>query len=114
MYYGRDGQARCRIQENISLKLAPEQAGKELENVRVFIDPAQIDIADACYSDASIPNTVKGRVVQLMEENGHIRAVVDAGILITLMLERSRYQHTRPFVGDVLLLIIPPESIRTL
>ncbi|MGD9300834.1 MAG: ABC transporter ATP-binding protein [Desulfobacterales bacterium] len=114
MYYGRDGQARCRIQENISLKLAPEQAGKELENVRVFIDPAQIDIADACYSDASIPNTVKGRVVQLMEENGHIRAVVDAGILITLMLERSRYEHTRPFVGDVLLLIIPPESIRTL
>jgi hypothetical protein len=49
-----------------------------------------------------------------MEENGHIRMVVDAGILVTLVMDPSRYRERRPLVGDILSLIFPPESIQIL
>jgi ABC-type molybdate transport system ATPase subunit len=84
------------------------------ENIRVFIDPAQIDIAVDDNSGESIPNTFQGRVVQLMAENEHIRVVIDAGILITLLLGKSRYRQTHPLVGDVLSLTIPSDTIKFL
>jgi len=115
IYHDPAGQAYCRIQENINLALAPGQVKKDLEKVRVFIEPAKIEIAEAGQKlDESSLNSAQGRVVQLMEENGHIRAVVDAGILITLMLDRSRYQQIRPLVGDMLSLIIAPDAVQVL
>ena len=110
----RDGQIHCRIHENISLALGPEQVKKEIGNVRLYIDPARIGIANGVDRVADGSNIAIGRVVQQMEENGHIRVVVDAGILVTLMMDRSRYRETGPLVGDMLSLIIPPESIQIL
>jgi len=114
LFCDRDGQVSCRIQENIILALAPDLMGPDPETVRVFIDPAKIDLAPPDSSDSTRSNTAKGKVIQLSAENDHIRVVVDAGILITLIMDRLRYRQMRPHVGEVFRLIIPPESVQIL
>ena len=114
LHKDRNGQPHCRIHDNISLALDPEQAVKEINQVRLFIDPAKIAIADNDDSVSNPLDTARGRLVQLMAENNHIRMVVDAGILFTLLMDRSRYRVKQPLVGDMLTLVFPPEAIQVL
>jgi len=59
-------------------------------------------------------NAQKGRVLQVMEENAHIRVVVDIGIWITLYMSKQRYDEIQPMVGKQVRLTIPPEAIEIL
>lgn len=114
LHKDRNGQLHCRIHDNVSLALDPDQTIKETGQVRLFIDPAKIVIANDDELVSNPLNTVRGRLVQMMAENNHIRMVVDAGILVTLLMDQSRYRIKQPLVGDVLTLIFPPEAIQVL
>jgi len=53
-------------------------------------------------------------VRQVGDAKDKIRAVVDAGLPIVLMLSRKTYRDQAPMVGDRVGLAFPPESIRVL
>ena len=104
------GQTECVIQDKIHL---PVRQSKDLENrevVSVFIDPEKI-APQRSPEDPGAANEIKGRVVQVIEENGKVRIVVDAGAWIALLISKKSYQQNRLMVGETIGLSIPPEAI---
>ena len=56
-------------------------------------------------------NRLQGKVIQITAENGLIRIVIDAGILIAVLMRRQEYNQIRPVVGESVPLTIPPEAV---
>jgi tungstate transport system ATP-binding protein len=104
--------ALCIIHDKIRLPIDRDQIQETNQTVRVLIDPQRIDLvgSDDNYSNS---NRTHGRVVQIIEENGKIRIVVDAGVWIALLISKVRYNEIRPSVGDHVGLDIPPDAVRT-
>jgi ABC-type molybdate transport system ATPase subunit len=61
--------------------------------------------------DPAVANELQGRVVQIIEENGKVRMVVDAGVWVALLISKKRYQKIVFMVGETIVLSIPPEAI---
>ena len=101
----------CVIHERIRLPIDRDQIRGKNQTVRVLIDPQKIDLVRP-GEDNSDSNCTYGRVVQIMEENGNIRIVVDAGVWIALLVPKVRYDEIRPSVGDHVELHIPPQAIQ--
>jgi hypothetical protein len=78
--------------------------------VSVFIDPEKI-VPQRSPGDPGAADEIKGRVVQMIEENGKVRIVVDAGAWIALLISKKSYQQNRLMVGETIGLTIPPEAI---
>ena len=104
-------QLMCILHDKIRLPIQRDQIKTKDRTVRVLIDPQKIDIVT--YTENNSENSrVHGRVVQIMEENGNIRLVVDAGVWIALLMSGERYNESRPSVGDQVSIYIPPEAVR--
>jgi tungstate transport system ATP-binding protein len=104
------GQPRCAIQDKMHLSIGVDQALKNRKAVSVFIDPAKIVVRTSSEDPAAV-NEMQGRVIQIIEENGKVRIVVDAGIWIALLISKKRYQKIGIMVGETIGLSIPPEAI---
>ena len=104
------GQPVCVIHDRLHLPLDRDQL-TENNTVRVLIDPEKIDLAGSSENSAH-SNGNHGSVVQIMQENGKIRLVVDAGVWIALLMPKARYDEARPRVGDRVGLEIPPQAVR--
>ena len=105
------GQRQCVIHDDILLAIDGEPVENKTGVVSVFIDPDKIDLIPR-EKTSSIRETLRGRVVQMIEENGKIRVVVDAGIWIALLMPKARYDEIRPLVGDRIGINIPPDAVQ--
>ena len=103
-------QFQCVIHDKIHLPITRAQIKNEKEAVSVFIDPEKIELI-LLAEDQSNRNALHGRVMQMIEENGKIRVVVDAGVWIALLISKKRYDETRPLIGDHIDIRIPAEAI---
>ena len=104
------GQTECVIQDKILLPVGQSKVLENRDAVSVFIDPEKI----ASQRSPEVPgaeNTIKGRVVQMTEENGKVRIIVDAGAWIALLISRRHYQEMGFLVGENIELTIPTEAI---
>jgi len=110
---GRDagGQQLCVIHDKLRLPLGGHQVPAKKDSVRVFIDPEKIDLTGDGPIDAVRPGT-HGRIVQIMQESGRVRLLVDVGVWIAVSMTPKRYAEIRPLVGDPAGLIIPPEAVQ--
>jgi len=104
------GQPQCAIQDKIHLSLSGDQIKDNRKAVSVFIDPEMIRPVKL-PGDQATQNELRGRVVQMIEENGNVRVVVDAGIWVALLISKKRYQEIRFMVGETIDLYIPPEAV---
>ncbi len=104
------GQLQCVIQDKIHLSLTGDQIKDNRKAVSVFIDPEMIRPVKL-PGDKGTENELRGRVVQMIEENGNVRVVVDAGIWVALLISKKRYQEIRFMVGETINLYIPPEAV---
>jgi len=104
------GQPQCTIQDKIHLSLSGDQIKDKRKAVSVFIDPEMIRSVKL-PGDQATQNELRGRVVQMIEENGNVRVVVDAGIWVALLISKKRYQEIRFMVGETIDLYIPPEAV---
>jgi tungstate transport system ATP-binding protein len=107
------GQPQCVIQDKMHLSIREDQVIENREAFSVFIDPEKIEPLKPS-EDPSTPDELQGRVVQMTEENGKVRIVVDAGVWIALLISRKRYQKIGLMVGETIVLSIPPEAIHLL
>jgi len=106
----RSGQPQCVIQDKMHLSIGADQVIKNRQAVSVFIDPEKIDVRKPS-EDPAAPNELRGRVVQIIEENGKVRIVVDAGVWVALLISKKHYQQIGFMVGATIGLSIPPEAI---
>ncbi len=105
------GQPLCVIHDRLHLPLDHDQLPAKNNSVRVLIDPEKIELVRAENNVAS-SNGIQGSVVQIIQENGKIRIVVDAGVWIALLMPKTRYDEARPQVGDIVGLDISPEAVQ--
>ncbi|MFH1487371.1 MAG: ATP-binding cassette domain-containing protein [Pseudomonadota bacterium] len=102
-----EGVKSCLIQDRIRLVLETEKQGP----VRLSIDPFRLRIfkKEACLSGE---NLLKGKLTQLTAENAHIRAVVDIGIPLNILLPGEEVRDKGLFVGEEVTVFCPREAIQ--
>ena len=106
----KDEQVRCRITESAWFFLRSPESKYPTGKSRVFIDPEKIEL----YIGEKIPGAIhclQGTVVQLMEESDRIRAVVNVGVLLTVLLQREKYDSLRPGIGDTVAVSIAYDAV---
>jgi tungstate transport system ATP-binding protein len=104
-------QYRCQIGDTFSLAITQRPSELRDQKVRIFIDPEMIVPAEmtAIRGDS---NRIRGKVIQVMSENGKIRMVIDGDLRLNLLISRNNYEKLRPLVGGDLDVYVPPDAIR--
>ncbi len=101
---------QCLVGDTVRLNINRKNLPDRKEPIRVFIKPEEITIS-RIGDEINAANNLLGKVVQVSAENGLIRVVIDAGILVAALMLRSKYEKIRPMVGELVNLTIPPEAV---
>ena len=104
------GGHQCVIGGIVRLNIKRDLLKDPKKQVRVFINPAEILVGGIAEENKAL-NNFQGRVVQVSAENGRIRVVIDAGILIAILMPPEKYNQTRPMVGESINVSIPPAAV---
>lgn len=105
-----DTQVRCQLPGNTWIFLSSGALQSCASRSRLFIDPEKISL----YPIEKAPNSsscLQGKVVQLMEEAARIRAVIDVGFPLTVLLKREKYDSLRPGIGDTVAVSITEHAV---
>ena len=101
-----EGNKYCEISEDISLPVDTEKTG----NVRLSINPLHIRLLRG--PDIGLKKDVfKGRIIQLTEEPGRVRATIDAGFQVDAFLPWYQVQEKSIYIGDDIGIQFPAEAV---
>jgi len=104
------GNWQCVIGGVVRLNIKRDLLKEKKKQIRVFINPAEIMVGNIAEEN-NVLNNIQGRVVQVSAENGRIRVVIEAGILIAMLMTPEKYKQTRPMVGESINISIPPAAV---
>ena len=104
------GTQQCVIGGSVRLNIKRDLLKDKKKQVRVFINPAEILVGSIAAENKDL-NHLQGQVVQVSAENGRIRVVIDAGILVAMLMPPEKYNQIRPMVGESINVSIPPAAI---
>jgi tungstate transport system ATP-binding protein len=104
-----NGNAVCSIQKSVQFMVKSNKTGQ----ARLLIDPEKICVLEGLDSGHR-ENCLKGNVVQVADEKGRIRLVVESDIYLTLLMNFDTYRNQHPMVGDLINVHIPNEAINIL
>lgn len=105
MIEGRNGSMECLIHDRVSLPVGTEKRGE----VRLCIDPMKIRIFSE-KGDSPGETTIKGRLVQLTDEKDFIRAVVDIGIPLNILMPKETFDASVS-IGTEVEVSCPPSAV---
>jgi tungstate transport system ATP-binding protein len=91
------------------IRLIGEDTGTE-GKVKISIDPFKIKVDEGKNHERDL-NRFKGKLFQLTDEQPLVRAAVDVGILVTVLLPKEAFKAQSLTIGDELTLVIPKEAI---
>lgn len=95
----------CTLPNGLRFKVQSEKSGP----LRISIAPGELILS------ANIPtaaeNTVKGKIIQLNEERIHVRALVDAGVPLNVLIPKELFNRHDMGIGDDVWVTCPVESI---
>jgi tungstate transport system ATP-binding protein len=97
----------CMIQDRVRISLKTEKEG----NVRLAIDPLEIRIR----TDPNPPvpkNSFMGKVMQLTDEGEQIRAVVEIGIPLNILMPKVVLKESPVHIGDHVHIYCPLEAVQ--
>ncbi len=100
------GDKICVLQGGMKLHLKNGKPGP----VRISIDPERINIWQE-EDDRSSINTFPGRLIQLTDENSRVRALVDVGIMLSVLIPKERLEELDIRVGMKVGVRCPEESV---
>lgn len=95
----------CILQSGLKLKVRAGEPGPG----RISIDPGAIKILRE--KDDSLNNTFRGRLIQLADEHSRVRALVDVGMPLSVLLQKEVFRELNAGMGDTVWLNCPEESI---
>ena len=95
----------CTLPNGLRFKVQSEKSGP----LRISIAPGELILS------ANIPtaaeNIVKGKIIQLNEERIHVRALVDAGLPLNVLIPKESFNRHDMGIGDDVWVTCPVESI---
>ena len=109
MIMDEDGDQSCLIQERVKFIINTEKTG----NVRLSIDPSKIKILTD-QEVRSEKNFYKGRLIQLTDEQNLVRAVVDIGVPLNILLPKDEFRGKPLYIGDMVGVFCPKDSFQIL
>jgi len=105
---GKDsrGNMCCIVHDKVMLPVQTDKTGQ----VTISIDPKSAKVSPV---RDSLPNDngLVGQVVQLTDEGGNVRALIDIGIPISVLLGGETYKKAPILPGDRVVVVCPPQSI---
>jgi len=93
------GLLRCILHGRVVLPFTPPPDYQPTESGRVYLDPEKITLRRTDGLEKA-QQEVTGTIILVMAEGEKIRVVVDIGVLLVVLMERTRYQELRPAVGE--------------
>jgi tungstate transport system ATP-binding protein len=103
---GADGEPYCLVQKKLKLGITNGKTGP----VRIAIDPSAIRVSQT-PDDPPPANSFKGRLVQLTDEKGMVRALVDIGLPLCVLISKKDFAAMSLGMGSTVWLTCPPDSI---
>lgn len=100
------GNICCLVHDKVMLPVQTDKTGQ----ITISIDPRMATVAPAQGSSPG-DNGVVGQVVQLTDEGADVRALIDVGIPISVLLKKETYKKAPVLTGDRVVVICPPKSI---
>lgn len=99
----------CRLRNDVTLRIETEKRG----TVKVSIDPLKTVFFEGS-PPAQPENLFPGRLIQMSDEREYVRAVVDIGLPLNLLLSKQQAADLQHRVGDQCRIYCPREGIRIL
>ncbi|UCF57264.1 MAG: ATP-binding cassette domain-containing protein [Deltaproteobacteria bacterium] len=96
----------CVLQNGLRLRVYTRKSG----TIRISIDPSAVEISQS-GSDVSVENTFRGRLIQLTDEQSRVRALVDVGIPLSVLITKEVFRSRQLGMGEDVWLTCPVESI---
>ena len=79
--------------------------------VRILIDPTLVNIT-IDEGAATTENTFCGKLIQLTDERNRVRALVDVGIPLSVLIPKEQFKSMCMSPGEAVCLTCPAESIK--
>jgi tungstate transport system ATP-binding protein len=100
------GDKVCMLQGGMELHVKNGKPGP----VRISIDPERIKVGQR-EGDLSPRNAFTGRLIQLTDEHSRVRALVDVGIMLSVLISKERLEDLDIRVGMKVGVRCPEQSI---
>jgi len=95
----------CTLPNGLRFKVRSETSGP----MRISIAPGALILSP--NPPAAAENTVKGKIIQLNEERIHVRALVDTGVPLNVLISKESFNRHDMGIGDDVWVTCPAESI---
>jgi tungstate transport system ATP-binding protein len=99
------GSKYCVLQSGLRLRVNSEKSGTN----RISIDPSAVKISQS--GSGLQENTFKGKLIQLTDEELRVRALVDVGIPLSVLIPKPVFRGQRLGMGEEVWLTCPAEGI---
>ena len=101
-----EGKDYCVLQMGLRLRVRSEKSGP----VRISIDPGQLRISQI-RDKTPEDNILKGRLIQLTDEHTRVRALIDVGVPLNVLIPKEVFRDMHLGMGEAIWLHCPAESI---
>jgi tungstate transport system ATP-binding protein len=104
-----EGKVFCVIQDDLKIPVKTDRAGQ----VRISLSPDAVGII---RDPGEIEDrfSIKGRIIQLSDEKGFIRVLIDIGVPLTMIMQPDSQKCVLPGIGEHVWLTVNPEKIEVL
>lgn len=100
------GDKFCIIGEDLNIPVKTEKSGQ----VRISINPDAVRVFNGLGNVEEMQG-IKGRVIQLSDEKGFIRAIIDIGVPLTVIMIPDNVRGALPGIGEDIKVTFDPEMI---
>ncbi|NVM21492.1 MAG: ATP-binding cassette domain-containing protein [Desulfobacterales bacterium] len=104
-----NGDKYCSIHDKLKVAVRTNKTGY----VKISVNPMMIKVLPVQAADAGDRRLV-GRVIQLTDEGGHVRALVDVGLPFSVLLSQEEYKRAPILAGERVALFCPQESVEVM
>ncbi|MDY6791025.1 MAG: ATP-binding cassette domain-containing protein [Thermodesulfobacteriota bacterium] len=99
------GYKYCVLNKGLKLRVSSPKSGP----IRISIDPRAIKLNQK--ESSSMPNSFPGTLLQLADEHTQVRALVDMGIPMSVLIPKEVFKRLDLHLGEKVRLYCPEESI---
>lgn len=103
------GEAVCIIRDGTAIPIRTEKTGR----VRISVDPRAASIVGA-KPHGGRDGLIKGRLVQLTDEKGCIRVLVDIGVPLSILVSKKQIKVIQMEIGEDVWISLDPEGVAVL
>jgi tungstate transport system ATP-binding protein len=100
------GQEFCVLQDGLRFNIKTERSGP----IRISINPGKIIISREPNDSISKENRFKGKLIQLTDEKSRVRALVDIGIPLSVLIPKEVIMGLNLSLGEDVWITCLPES----